>query len=81
MDLKKSSQHQEEYTLTVITDKGHLRTLHAPFQVKCIKDLSNCKNGSYMYVDAISGHHHCILIYRVLGNWHPYNQFHIKIKF
>jgi|GEM_PF-2038533 len=81
MDLKKSTHHQEEYSLTIVTGKGYLRTLQAPFQVKCIKDLFNCKNGSYVYVDAVAGHHHCILIYRVLGNWHPYDLFQIKIKF
>ena len=81
MDLNKSPNHQEEYILTVITDKGHLRALQVPFQVKCLKDLVNCKNGSYVYVEAIAGHHQCILIYRILGNWHPYNLFQIKIRF
>lgn len=81
MDLTKSTHHQEEYTIKVVTDKGHLRTLQAPFQVKCIKDLCNCKTGSYAYVEAVAGHQHCILIYRVLGHWHPYNLFQIKIRF
>jgi len=79
MNLIKSENHHEEYLLYVITPKGDLKTLKVPFQVKCITNNYSFKISSFLYVEALSIHKNHILIYRILGNWYPFNDFKIKI--
>lgn len=81
MNLIKSSNHLEEYNLYIITPKGNLRALKIPFQVRCLTADYSFKLNTFLYVEAVSAHKNHVIIYRILGNWYPFNHFKIKIKY
>ena len=81
MNLIKSSNHLEEYSMYIITPKGNLKKLKVPFQVRCLIENQCFKINTFIYVDAISAHQNHIIIYRVLGKWYPFNHFKIKINY
>lgn len=81
MDLLKCSSHSEECQLYVITSKGYMKSLYVPFQVRCLMEVGGLQANTCVYVEAVSSHYEHKIIFRVLGNWHPFNQFKIKIHF
>lgn len=81
MDLIKSSNHLEEYSLYIVTPKGGLKELKVPFQVQCLIPNKYFKINSFIYVEAVSLHQNHFIIYRILGKWYPFNQFKIKINY
>lgn len=80
MDLMKCSSHQEEYQLYIVTTKGYLKALYVPFQVISLLLVDDLQVDTIVYVEAVSSHHEHQIIYRVLGNWYPYNLFRIKVS-
>ncbi|GAA4092572.1 hypothetical protein GCM10022392_13740 [Mucilaginibacter panaciglaebae] len=70
----------DENTLMIVTDKGHLRTLVAPFTVRCIRATDILKENALVNVDAVKPHDEEIIMYLVLKKWMPYSYFQLIIK-
>jgi len=70
----------DENTLMIVTDKGHLRTLVAPFTVRCIKATDTLKENALVNVDAVSNHDTEIIMYLVLKKWVSYRNFQLIIR-
>lgn len=70
----------DERTLLLITRKGVLRKLEVPFQVRMVQDVGIIKEGTLVYVEAVAQHKEHKIMYRVLNQWIPYNNFQLIIQ-
>jgi len=80
MSQYKNIFYCNENTLMIVTDKGHLRTLVAPFTVRCVKSVEGLKENTLVNVDAVVNHDAEIIMYLVLKKWRPYYYFQLIIK-
>ncbi len=73
--------YHNEQTLMLVSNKGILRELKVPFQVKAVQPIGIIKTGTLVYVEAVAQHQQFKIMYRVLNQWMPYQYFLIVIEF
>lgn len=79
MDNFKNLNYFDEYSILVITEKGFLKLLHVPFQVRCIQNTDGIKANTLVFVDAVKSHQTEMIMYRILKVWIPYNYFKLVL--
>lgn len=77
---KKLSYHDQE-TLFLVSNKGRLRKLTVPFQVRCIRPIGAIKIYTKVYVEAVAEHQHEKILYRILNQWIPYHHFQLTMYY
>lgn len=71
----------DEKTLFVINEKGRLKVLKVPFQVRTMVPIEGIKVNTLVFVEAVAEHDKFKITYRILNQWMPYSCFKITITF
>lgn len=67
----------DENTLLVINEKGRLKVLLVPFQVRAITTIQGIKVNTLVFVEAVADNDEFKITYRILNLWLPYSFFKI----